>query len=187
MKSFVVLSCVAFATLAASSIPAPARADLRPPPLVRPQEKTPVEAKLWLAASVNAMKSNDMALAEKLCDPRGYRDNLVGGSGNPLESLFAQGGRKAWHLVADFDQSRRLRGNQGVILRATVRDNASGESLDEVYVLVIKSTDSEGVTRWLALGSGEDFAQVDALATRFMSGRPLAPPPPVERETPAPE
>ena len=95
MKSLAVLSCVAFATIAASSIPAPARADLRPPPLVRPQEKTPVEAKLLLASSVTAMKSNGIALADKLCDPRGYRDNLVGVSGNPLESLFAPGGSKA--------------------------------------------------------------------------------------------
>jgi len=172
---------VLFAVVAASSFVAPAFADVRPPPLARPQEKTPAAAKLWVMAAKNAMETGDLEHAAKLCDPRGFKDNLVGGSGNPVESLFTQGHRKGWHLVASYDDTRKLRGTLGVILRTTVVDNESGKTLDEVWVLLIKTTDAEGTTGWLALGAGEKLAQVDALAARFLANKPLAP----EPETPA--
>jgi|GEM_PF-3285284 len=174
-------SCLVLACVAISSSSPSARADVRPPPLAVPADTTPPAAKLWLAASINAMKSNDLELAAKLCDPRGYRDNLVGGSGNPLDSLFAQGARKGWHLVADHRLTRGVHGSsggtrEGVILRASVRDNKSGKSFDEIYLLLVKTTDAVGAKRWLALGAGEDRAQVDALAARFVNDQPLRPP-----------
>ncbi len=167
--SFVVLVLLA-------GVATPALADLPPRPLRVVEDKTPPEARMWMLASVNAMKKADVELAAKLCDPRGYDTNLVGGSGNPLSSLFAQGAKKGWHLVANFDQTRKVGGDRGVILRTTVRSNDKNEILDEVYVLLIKTTDAEGATRWVALGSGEKLDQVDALATRFIEGKPLAPP-----------
>ncbi len=167
--SFIVLvSLTALAT--------PALADVRPPPLRVVEDKTPPAARMWMWASVNAMKKADVELAGKLCDPRGYTTNLVGGSGNPLESLFAQGAKKGWHLVANFDQTKKLADDKGVILRTTVRNNDDNKILDEVYVLLIKTTDVDGATRWVALGAGEKLAQVEALAARFVEGKPLAPP-----------
>lgn len=183
MKLFTALSCAVLAAFAATSLPA--RADLRPPPIEFQRPKTPAAATFWLMASVNVMKSNDPALADKLCDPRGYHDNLVGGSGNPLASLFAQGGRKGWHLT-DIGTAKLLPGGKGAIVHASVRDNTSNASLDEVWLLLIKTTDADGAARWLALGAGEELAQVDALATRFVRGLPLAPPP-ARPEAPVPE
>lgn len=184
MKLVVSLSRVLLAVALGSSLVAPAFADVRPPPLVHPVEKTPAQAKAWLLAANAVMKSGDFEAAEKLCDPRGYKDNLVGGSGNELESLFKQGHRKAWHLAADYDQTRKLRGTLGVILRTTVVDNESGKELDEVWVLLVKIEDADKATHWLALGAGEELAQVDALAARYLAKQPLAP---EKAPEPAPE
>lgn len=159
-----------------TGVATPALADLRPPPLRVVEDKTPPEARVWMLASVTAMKKADVELAAKLCDARGYDTNLVGGSGNPLSSLFAQGAKKGWHLVANFDQTKKVAGDRGVILRTSVRSNDDNDILDEVYVLLVKVTDDKGATQWLALGAGEKLDQVQALATRFVEGKPLAPP-----------
>lgn len=162
------LSCGVLAPLA--------RADLRPtPPIFVRGFETPAEARRWVLASQAAMKSGEGERGKPLCDERGWAKNLVGGSGNTLESLFSQGARKGWRLVFDENASRPVGDGAGVILRTSVRDNATEKNLDQVWVLLVK-VKVEGESRWLALGAGEKVADVEALGRRFLAGKPLAPP-----------
>jgi hypothetical protein len=158
-----------------------ARADLRPPPRVEPTPAYPI-VHAWIAASVEAMKQQDRERAAALCDPRGYSDNLVGGSGTSLERLFSQGAKKRWHLRIDNATPPRTIGkNMGYIVHAFVVDNDSDERLDALYLLLV--TREAGGSHHLALGAGEELAQVEALVSRYLTGVPLAPPP---EPTPAP-
>jgi hypothetical protein len=153
-----------------------AHADVRPPPLRPPADRTPAEARQWLVASAEAMKDKDMEHGARLCDPRGWAENLVGPSGTRLESLFSQGARKGWHLVGRFEDTRWLPAGRGVILKAVVEDDDSGRELDALHLLLVRVTDAGGAVRWLALGAGEKVEQVRALADRYLADQPLAPP-----------
>src|SRR5262245_17579796 len=96
---------LALAPLAA----APAHADIGPPRIdIVPAPKMPRSVTRWAKNALAAMKDGDMARAQKLCDKRGWSENLVGGSGTTLESLFAQGAKKRWHLVLADDVERSL-------------------------------------------------------------------------------
>lgn len=167
---------VAVILAVSSGVLAPARADLRPSrPIFVREFETPAEARRWVLASQAAMKSGEAERGKALCDERGWATNLVGGSGNTLESLFSQGARKGWRLVFDEDATRPVGEGAGVILRTSVRDNATEKNLDQVWVLLVK-VKVEGKSQWLALGAGEKLADVEALGRRFVAQKPLAPP-----------
>lgn len=155
-----------------------AHADIRPPPLERPRPPVPAEVRIWFSAASAIMRGDDVTRAAELCDARGFLTNLVGGSGNTLESIFRQGHKKGWHLALDFDDVRLLAKGKGAIAHALVRDNATRESIDALWVLLIPAQAEEGGDgdRWVALGAGEKRAEVQALADRWRAGEPLAPP-----------
>jgi hypothetical protein len=152
-----------------------ARADIRPPPLNPSKPKVPAEAKAWFSSAREAMKAQDIERAAELCDPRGFSDNLVGGSGNDLASLFAQGGRKGWHLEPSYGLAKRLPGDKALIVMARIRANADDSVLDTVHLLLVLAAVDGGEERWLALGAGEERPEVQALAERYLAKAPLAP------------
>lgn len=174
-----IASLAALCLLGTAPLTAPAHADISPPRIKPTRPKLPAEARIWFSAATSAMKLKDMTRAEALSDARGFRDNLVGGSGTTLESTFQQGAKKGWHLAPDFDDVRHLPGGRGVIAHAFVRDNASGESLDALWILLIpRAADGAGEGGWVALGAGEKRAEVQALADRLLADQPLGPPAP---------
>lgn len=172
-----ITSLVLLALFGSAPLSTAAHADIRPPPLERPRPPVPAEVRIWFSAASAIMRGDDVTRAAELCDARGYRDNLVGGSGNTLESIFRQGHDKGWHLALDFDDVRLLPGGKGAIAHALVRDNATRESLDALWVFLVPSPTADGDgDRWVALGAGEKRAEVSALADRWRAGEPLAPP-----------
>lgn len=175
-----IASLVALCLLGTAPLSAPAHADIGPP-RIAPRIKVPADVRIWISAATAAMKSGDLARAKELCDPRGFGDNLVGGSGGTLESIFTQGAKKGWHLALDFDDVKLLPGGRGAIAHTWVRDNATRKDLDALWILLIPSADDEGP--WLALGAGEKRVEVQALADRWRAGEPLAPPAPPAPET----
>lgn len=175
LLTLAVPSLIASALLVAA--PTSTRADLRPPPMPKGAPEVPAGARAWFDAAEAAMKDGDAARFAALCDPRGLTDNLVGGSGNPLESIFEQGTRKGWRLAIDpHDLPYILPGKKGVILRPVVVSDGHAKPLDRLYLLLVTSKDAAGKTVYRALGAGEDRDEVHALARRYLTGAPLSPP-----------
>lgn len=100
-----------------------------------------------------------------------WSDNLVGGSGLPGQAVFSQGHRKGWFLKPDMDAMTGTERGAPWIVPCDIWSREGAKAVDHVFAAVIWDQGA-----WIILGAGEDKAEVQALAARWLAKAPLAPP-----------
>ena len=106
-------------------------------------------------------------------DPRGYADNLVGGSGIAGRRVFGQGTHKGWFFKPDLRRLIQAERGGPWIVSCDVWSWKKSRTVDHVWAVLLWHAESKA---WRILGAGEKRAQVEALARRQKAGQPLAPP-----------
>jgi hypothetical protein len=118
-----------------------------------------------------ALRDGDETAFSRGWHPRGYAENLVGGSGLPGRKVFKQGHRKGWVLRPDLLRLEGTGRGAPWIVPCVVWSHVKNRSVDHVHAALIWHE-----KRWVILGAGEKKAQVQALAQRYLEKRPLPPP-----------
>jgi len=117
-----------------------------------------------------AIKAADEPAFKVQWHPDGYAKNLVGGSGNTGASMFRQGSHKKWFPKPDLTKATTLASGDAVIVPCEIWSWERNTAVDAVDVLLVKVKGA-----YVVLGAGENRAQVDALAERWLKKRPLPP------------
>lgn len=125
-------------------------------------------------AMERALKAGEEAPFKAQWDPRGYDENLVGGSGLAGRAVFRQGTRKRWYLKPELAKLRSVPRHHGApwIVPCEVWSRPKQRAVDAIFTLVIWNNKS-----WQILGGGERLEEVEALGQRYVAKKPLAPPP----------